>query len=145
MKIGLYAGTFDPPTKGHLDIIGRAAQLFPQLIVGIAENSEKKPFLPVKERVQLLKRAVKKWSNVQVIAYQGLTWEFAKREGVEVLVRSFRPGEDVSMEFSLAAANRQLGELETLFLAADPEVSFVSSSLVREIIWAGGNAEAYLA
>ena len=145
MKIALYAGTFDPPTSGHLDIISRAAPLFSSLIIGVAADGGKKTLFSIDERIEKLLLATKELPNIQVAAYQGLTWQFAKKNHIDVLIRSLRPGEDASMEFSLAAANRELGGLETLFLAADPALSFISSSLVREILQAGGSAEKYLA
>lgn len=145
MKTALYAGTFDPPTVGHINIIERAAPLFTLLIIGVADNSEKKGFLSKKERVERLKKALRKLSNVKVVSYSGLTWQFAKKQKVDLLLRSLRVGDDNSMEFSLAAANREYSGLETLFLPADPALSFVSSSLVREILSAGGNADRYLA
>lgn len=145
MKRALYAGTFDPPTKGHLDIIRRAALLFPSLIVGVATNAEKKFFWSKEERFQRLTAATKDLPKVQIVAYDGLTWEFARKHQVDVLIRSLRPGEELAMEFSLAAANKELGGIETLFMAADPKIAFISSSLVREILSAGGDASKYLA
>lgn len=145
MKTALFAGTFDPLTKGHVDIIRRAAPLFSALLIGVAENPEKKPFFSLDERLEQLISATKEWPQVKIAAYQGLTWQFAKNNQVDVLIRSLRPGEDHAMEYSLAAANKELGGLETLFLVASPDVSFISSSLVREILRAGGSAEKYLA
>lgn len=145
LKSALFAGTFDPLTKGHVDIIRRAAPMFETLVIGVAENPEKTPFFSLDERLEQLISATKEWPHVKIAAYQGLTWQFAKQNKVSVLIRSLRPGEDHSHEFSLAAANKELGGLETLFLTASPDVSFISSSIVREILRAGGSAERYLA
>jgi len=144
MKTALYAGAFDPPTQGHLDIIRRAAPLFSSLIVGVATNSDKKFFWSKEERILRLTAATKDLPTVKIAAYEGLTWEFAQSHKVDVLIRSLRPGEELAMEFSLAAANKELGGIETLFIASDPKLSFISSSLVREILYAGGDASQYL-
>lgn len=133
LKSALYAGSFDPPTYGHLNIIDRAADLFDHLLIGVAVNSQKAFFLPILERIELLKRLTNHRANISVVSYEGLTVDFAKQQKLSCLIRSLRSGIDLEEEKMLARANVRLSGIETLFLIADETVGFISASLVREI------------
>lgn len=133
MKKALFPGTFDPPTKGHLEIISRAAPLFDQLIVGIGKNLEKGPsLLSDEEKVNSLKNATSKFSNVEIAFFSGLVTKYAKEQGIQVLIRGLRSEADFAYEMQLAHANRTMENLETFFLITD-ETSYISSTLIREL------------
>ena len=142
----LFAGSFDPPSLGHLDIITRAAKLFPKLIVGVAQRQEKlnKGLLPFEDRVSLLKELTKDLPNVEVVSYEGLTIEFAAAQQVKHLDRGLRLTTSFQEEFQIALANRVLSNLETVFLLGDENLSHVSSSLIREIAANGASLEEFV-
>jgi len=136
----LYPGTFDPVTLGHLDLIRRAARLFAELHVAVMDNPSKKPLLAGPERVRLVSEEVADIANVRVSYEDGLAVEVAARLGAAWIVRGLRSEEDAAREIAMARSNRLCGskEIETVFLAASPEVAFISSTLVREIAARGG-------
>ncbi len=135
MKKALFAGSFDPPTKGHLDIIRRACILCDTLYIGIGINAEKKETLfTVEEKKSLLVEITQKLKNVKVVSFSGLIVEFAKEIGVECIFRGLRAFSDLEYEFRMALANRKLSGIETLFLLADEKNSHINSTLIREII-----------
>lgn len=142
--IALFAGSFDPPTFGHIDIIERASKVVAHLIVGVAINSKKQSLLSMDTRVKLLRSLTGHLSNVEVATYSKLTTDFAKENKVNVLVRGLRTTSDYHSEFQLALANRQLSGLETLFLLGDERHSHISSTLIREIAHAGGSLSAFV-
>jgi len=137
MLKALFAGTFDPPTFGHIKTILRIAS-FCDLIVGVGENTRKnKPLLTLDERIETIQKEVSSLSNIQVASFTGLAINFAKEQGVHVLVRGIRSGEDLSYEMEMARINRKLsGGIETLFLMAE---DFVSASLIRELALKGAS------
>ena len=130
----IYPGSFDPVTKGHLDLIERASKLFDEVNVCILTNSTKKcPLFSVEERVIMLKEAVKNLPNVKVETYKGLLIDYARKCGSNIIVRGLREMTDFEIELQMAQVNKEVsGDIETLFLAADPKFSNVSSSVVRE-------------
>ena len=133
-RIGLYAGSFDPVTVGHMDIIRRAAALFDEVIVAVAVNIQKQGWLKAEERLRLLELACADLDNVRVAHFEGLTADFAKKSGAGFLVRGLRGEQDCGSEQTLAEINRVIDpELETVFLMARPEYQAVSSSAVREM------------
>ncbi len=134
MATAIYPGSFDPVTKGHLDLIERASKLFDHLNVCILNNSSKKsPLFSIDERVIMLKDAVKDLPNVSVETYDGLLIEYAKKCNSNIIVRGLREMTDFEIELQMAQVNKEVsGNIETLFLAADPKYSNVSSSVVRE-------------
>ena len=135
MAIALYAGSFDPITLGHLDIIKQSAGIFEKVIIGVAYNSEKKSFLPVSDRVSLIKDSVRDIPNIEVYSYDGLTVEFAKEHNVSVLVRGVRNSVDFEYEVQLAQINSDLNPyIKTVFLTSKPEYNHISSSAVKELI-----------
>ncbi|MCB0825508.1 MAG: pantetheine-phosphate adenylyltransferase [Armatimonadetes bacterium] len=140
IRRAIYPGSFDPPTNGHLDIIERGAKMFDHLIVGIGVNSEKAPFLSVEDRLQLLTECCSHLPNVEVMSFDGLLVHFAKEQNSTVLLRGLRAITDFDYEFRIALANRSLApDIETTFLIASEEFSFLASSVVREVARLGGD------
>ncbi|MBR6274943.1 MAG: pantetheine-phosphate adenylyltransferase [Lachnospiraceae bacterium] len=134
MKIGIYPGSFDPITKGHIDIIERAARVVDRLVIGVLDNSEKKPLFTAEERVALIKESVKHVPNVEVEAFHGLTVDFAKNHNAKILVRGLRAVTDFEYELQIAQINHKIaGELDTIFFTTSVEYSYLSSSVVKEI------------
>ena len=130
----IYPGTFDPVTNGHSDLIERAAKMFPDVIVGIASNPNKKPLFSLEERVELIKKVTEHLDNVIVIGCTGLLADFADSQGATVLIRGLRAVSDFEYEFQLANMNRRLNpDLESVFMTPAEEKSFISSTLVKEV------------
>ena len=136
----LYAGSFDPITLGHMDIIQRVANIFQEVIVGIAVNTRKKALLTTEERLTLIQEATKDYSNVRPVAYRGMTIAYASEIGAHALIRGLRDPGDFHIEFQMAITNKTLASnLETIFFASRPEYTFINSSLVREVAASGGD------
>ena len=130
----IYPGTFDPITNGHIDLVERAAKLFNQVIVGVANNPSKKPRFTLDERVKLAIAVTKHLDNVIVVGFSGLLVDFAKEYQATVLIRGLRAVSDFEYEFQLANMNRRLyPELESVFLTPAEQNSFISSTLVKEV------------
>ena len=138
-RIALYPGTFDPIHIGHLDIIGRAAQTFDEVIVGVLENPAKEPLFSLEERVALLQEAVSGLAGVKVLSFRGLLVEFARQQGATALVKGLRAVSDYEYEIQMAQMNQRIGGVETLFMPTSPKWSFLSSSLVKEVAQLGGD------
>lgn len=142
MTIAIYAGSFDPITNGHLDIIKRASALFDKLIVGIYDRPRKSLLFTIDERVNLAKEAVKHMKHVQIISYSGLTVEFAKKVGASVMVRGLRMSSDFEGEFEMAMMNKKLSpNLELVCFMTSLQYQFLSSSLLKEVSQLGGCLE----
>lgn len=140
MKIAVYPGSFDPTTNGHLDIINRASKICDKLIVGVLDNKSKVPMFTADERVAQLKEITKEFKNVEVKAFSGLLVDFARENNSNIVIRGLRGVTDFSYEFQMALTNRALdSELETLFISADTQYLFFSSSQVKEIAAFGGD------
>lgn len=134
MTIALYAGSFDPITYGHLDIIQSASEVFDKVIVAVAYNEQKQCFIPVSDRLALITECVKDFPNVEVDSYEGLTVDYASLNNVSVLIRGIRNAMDYEYEKELALVNSKLNnKIKTVLLFAKPEHSCVSSSNAREI------------
>lgn len=144
MKTALFAGSFDPPTLGHLSLINRASKIFSKLYIGIALNETKEPLFSVEKRLEWLKEIVKPFPNVKVISYSGLTIATAQKLEVDVLLRGARNGSDFEREWSLAAANLKLGGVETVIFPADALTAHISSTLIREILASKGSLRGFL-
>jgi pantetheine-phosphate adenylyltransferase len=130
----IYPGSFDPVTNGHLDVIKRAARIFDRVIVAVADNTSKKELFSIQERVELLKEATKSIKNVAVETFDSLVIDYARRKKINVLIRGLRMTSDFDYEFQIALTNRRLAEdIETVFLMPSEHVSFVSSSLLKEV------------
>ena len=145
-KIGLFTGSFDPMTNGHMDLIERASKLFDKLYVGIFYNPHKNGFLPIEDRLKTVEKAVAHLENVQVIAsHDELVVDVARKLGVHVLVRGLRNVADLQYEASFDFYNHQLaGEIETVYLHSRPEHVYISSSAVRELLKFGQDISKYV-
>ena len=140
-KIGVYPGSFDPLTNGHLDIIRRASALFDKLIVAVLVNDSKKnPLFTMEERVDLIRKCIKDFPNVEVGSFDGLLVDFVKKNGAHAIVKGLRAVSDYEYELQMAALNRHIdNDVDTIFLMADVQNSFLSSSVVKELAWHGGS------
>ncbi len=134
MTIAIYPGSFDPITKGHLDVLETGAKIFEKVIIVVAYNLNKKSFLTVDERVNLIKESVKHLDNVEVDSFDGLTVDYAKKRNATILLRGLRAVSDFEYEMQLSQTNSALSEdIKTVFLITKPEYNFISSSTVKEI------------
>jgi pantetheine-phosphate adenylyltransferase len=134
MLKAVFPGSFDPPTFGHLNIIERAASIFDELVVVVAENPQKKDLFTLEERMVMVSELVKPWKNVAVESSGALTVDFMKLRGIRILVRGIRGVNDFSYEFDLSLWNKTLDpDMETLFMTTDPRYALVSSSAVKEL------------
>ena len=130
----VYGGSFDPPTYGHLNLINRAAKLFDHLTIGVGNNPDKTTLFTPAERVLLLKHCLAEHKNVDVDHYDGLLVDFCRSKGAHIILRGLRAVGDFESEFQMGLANMDLApEIETVFLIADPDTLFVSSSVVKQI------------
>ena len=143
MITAICPGAYDPVTNGHIDVIKRAAQIFDRIVVGVVGNPQhKSPLFPIEERVELLKGALAPIPNVEVDVFKELVVEFARRWDAKVIVKGLRVISDFEWEFQMNQLNRTLApEIETVYVMASPQVSFVSSSGVKEIASFGGNVQ----
>jgi len=142
-RIAIYPGSFDPPTRGHEDLIRRSLLLSDRLIVAVAVNVSKQPLFSVEERLRMLRTAVGTDPRIEFVAFEGLLADFARRVGASVVVRGLRAVSDFEYEFQMALMNRQLHpSLETVFLVPALDLTYLSSSLVREVARFGGDVSA---
>lgn len=135
----LFAGSFHPPTLGHLDIIKRAACLYDKVYVAIMYNAEKQYTLSVEERISMLNKITKEIDNVEIVADNGLTAEFAKQLGCGVLIRGLRNSQDFEYELPIALANKNVLGIETVFLPCEPSHNWISSTIVNDLVRHGGD------
>lgn len=139
MKKAIFPGSFDPITLGHVDIINRGVTLFDEIIVAVGENSSKDYMFSLEQRINFIKVKFKNNPKVRVMNYSGLTVDFCKEIGVDFIMRGLRSPADFEFEKDIALTNRHLSKLETIFLLTSSQTSFISSSIVREIIKHGGD------
>jgi pantetheine-phosphate adenylyltransferase len=137
-------GSFDPPTFGHLDVIGRAARLFDEVIVAVGRNVAKNAVFTPQERVEMLTEACAEWPQVRVSLFDGLLVDFCTAQGATAIVKGVRTGADYDYELPMAQMNTHLSGVGTVFLPTAPQWSFVSSSLIREVAGLGGDVGAFL-
>ncbi len=141
----VYPGTFDPVTNGHIDIIRRAAKIFPELIVGVASNKAKQPYLPLDIRIEILKEALGELPGVTVVGFDNLLIDFVQQQKAGIILRGLRAVSDFEYEFQLAGMNRKLSqEVETLFLTPAENLMYLSSTLVREIAALNGDISQFV-
>lgn len=142
----IYAGTFDPITNGHADLIQRASKLFDRVVVAVAESARKKPTFSLETRMQLVQAVLTSFKNVEFISFSGLLVDVAKAQKAQVILRGLRAVSDFDYEFQLYGTNHKLSpEIETIFLPASEGTAYVSASLVREIAAMGGEVSAFVA
>ena len=145
MTIGIYPGTFDPITRGHADVIARSLHVVQQVVVAVAPNPRKAPLFDLKERVELAKIATQDLSGVVVEPFNGLLVEYVRRRGAQAIIRGLRAVSDFEHEFQMALLNRKLDQnLETMFLMASEEYSYLTSSMVKEVASVGGPLHHFL-
>ena len=145
MAIAIYPGTFDPATLGHVDLIRRAAKLFDEVIIGVAENLDKSPLFSHKERVQILQDVVTDLKNVRVIGFNNLLIDCAREQKADTILRGLRAVSDFEYEFQLAAMNRHLDPgIETTFLTPSESYAFLSSTLIKEVASLGGDVSEFV-
>jgi pantetheine-phosphate adenylyltransferase len=141
----VYPGSFDPPTNGHLDIIARAAAIFPLVTVGVVVNPQKRnPLFTIDERDAMLSQITEAYPNVRVAHFRGLLADFVKHSKADVIVKGLRVVSDFESEMAFAHMNRALSDVDTMFLMADSGYSFVSSSLIKEVFLQGGDVSRYV-
>jgi pantetheine-phosphate adenylyltransferase len=140
-RIGVYPGTFDPVTLGHMDIIRRGAKLVDRLVIGVTTNPSKSPMFTLEERMAMVRREVANVAGeIHVVAFDSLLMDFAEREGAKVIVRGLRAVADFEYEYQMAGMNQQINpRVETVFLMADVALQPIASRLVKEIAMYGGN------
>ncbi|MBQ1368236.1 MAG: pantetheine-phosphate adenylyltransferase [Firmicutes bacterium] len=145
MRIGVCPGSFDPVTLGHLDIIERGSRIVDRLVVGVLENSAKSPMFTVEERIALLKKATEDLPNVEVLPFSGLLVDFLKEQNAAIVIRGLRAVTDFEYELQLAQANRSLlPQMETVFLTTNVSYSYISSTIVKDVLRHNGNVEHFV-
>lgn len=135
----LCPGTFDPVTNGHLDIIQRASRCFDMVAVGVLENPGKEPLFSVEERVAMLKEALAEVPNVEIASFSGLLVDYARERGTTIVVKGLRAVTDFDYELQMAQMNNTMGGIETFFVPTSPQWSYLSSSLIKEVVRFGGD------
>ena len=144
MKV-LYPGTFDPFTRGHEDLVRRAARLFEAVVVAVADSATKKPFFPTDERIAMAREVLRPFANVEVIGFSTLLMDLAVEQNAQAIVRGLRAVSDFEYEFQMAGMNRNLNpDVETLFLTPDEKYMFISATIVREIARFGGDVAKFV-
>ena len=139
------AGTFDPLTNGHIDVIERASKIFSRLVIGVAASVGKSPLFSLEERIDLVAGSLNHLSGIEIKSFEGLLVDFAEQEKANVIVRGLRAFSDFENEFQMALTNRQMKpKIETLFLMPKQDYSYVSSSNVREVAQMGGNIDQFV-
>ena len=143
--IAVYPGTFDPLTRGHEDLVRRAAGLFAKLIVGVADSAGKRPVFSLEERIEIAREVLGHYPNVEVIGFRGLLKDFAREQSARVILRGLRAVSDFEYEFQMAGMNRYLlPEVETMFLTPSDQYQFISGTIVREIALLGGDVSKFV-
>lgn len=145
MRTAIYPGSFDPVTNGHLDVLTRATNLFDRVIVAVAKNEAKRPLFPLRERVKMVKEAVRHLPTVEVEAFDGLLVSYVESRSAKAVVRGLRAVSDFEFEFQLALMNRKLNEgIETIFMMPKDTYTFLSSRIVKEIAQLGGDVSPFV-
>ncbi len=144
MKKAVFPGSFDPITIGHLDIVERAIKVFDEIIIAVGDNTNKKYMFPKEKRVEFVKQTFYNYENVKIESYDGLTVDFCRKNNIEFMIRGLRNPADFEFEKSIALTNREMTDIETIFLLTSPENSFISSSIVRDLIRNNGDYKLFI-
>ncbi|TBW58827.1 pantetheine-phosphate adenylyltransferase [Marinobacter halodurans] len=145
MNTVVYPGTFDPVTNGHVDLIARASRLFDTVIVAVAASTKKNPLLSLDERIRLIEASTSDMPNIRVVGFSKLLADFVQEQGANILIRGLRAVSDFEFEFQLADMNRRLApDVESIFLTPANHLSYISSSLIREIASLGGDVTEFV-
>ena len=144
MKKAIFPGSFDPITIGHVDIIKRAMKVFDEIIIAVGDNSDKKYMFPKEKRVEFVKQTFNNYNSIKIESYSGLTVDFCKKNNTEFMIRGLRNPADFEFEKSIALTNRKMTDIETIFFLTSPENSFVSSSIVRDLIRNSGDYKLFI-
>ena len=145
MRTAIFPGSFDPFTLGHLDVLRSALQLFDKVIVAVGYNSTKSGFFPPEIRVEIIRKAVEGMPNVEVCSYQGMTISFARSKGASCIIRGLRTTTDFELESVIAQANKKMApEIQSIFIPSSHEYSFISSTVVRDVLVNGGDSRQFL-
>lgn len=145
MRKAIYAGTFDPVTKGHLDVVERGSRIFDELIVAVADNPSKKSIFSRQERVRHIRKLVTKYPNVRVDTFKGLLIDYVRTQDTNIILRGIRTVSDFEYEFQMALTNRALApDIETVFVMACEKYSYISSRLIRETVELGADVSMFV-
>ena len=144
MKKAVFPGSFDPITIGHVDIVKRGIRVFDEIIIAIGDNSDKKYMFPKEKRVEFVKQTFNNYDNIKIESYDGLTVDFCKKNNIEFMIRGLRNPADFEFEKSIALTNREMTDIETIFFLTSPENSFISSSIVRDLIRNNGDYKLFI-
>ncbi len=145
MKTAIFPGSFDPFTIGHMDVLVSALKLFDKVIIAVGNNAQKRGYFSVEQRIEIIKMAVGKMERVEITSYSGLTVEFCKKMGVKFIIRGLRTTTDFELETVISQANARISpEILTIFIPAGNDSSFISSTVVRDVIENGGDASPFL-
>ena len=144
MKV-LYPGSFDPITNGHVDVIKRISSLFEEVIIAVLNNNEKKEFIPLEDRLKLIKESIVGLKNISIESFSGLTVKYAKQTGVNIIVRGLRAPSDFEYELEMSQINYFLSDgIETIFIMTNPQYSFIRSSRIKEVVSLGGDIKEFV-
>lgn len=144
MKKAVFPGSFDPITIGHVDIVKRGIKVFDEIIIAIGDNTDKKYMFPKEKRVEFVKQTFNNYGNIKIKSYDGLTVDFCKKNNIEFMIRGLRNPADFEFEKSIALTNREMTDIETIFFLTSPENSFISSSIVRDLIRNNGDYKLFI-
>ena len=144
MKKAVFPGSFDPITIGHVDIVKRGIKVFDEIIIAVGDNTNKKYMFPKEKRVEFVKQTFYNYDNVKIESYDGLTVDFCKKNNIEFMIRGLRNPADFEFEKSIALTNREMTDIETIFFLTSPENSFISSSIVRDLIRNNGDYKLFI-
>ena len=144
MKKAVFPGSFDPITIGHVDIVKRGIKVFDEIIIAVGDNTDKKYMFPKEKRVEFVKQTFNHYDNIKIESYDGLTVDFCKKNNIEFMIRGLRNPADLEFEKSIALTNREMTDIETIFFLTSPENSFISSSIVRDLIRNNGDYKLFI-
>ena len=144
MKKAVFPGSFDPITIGHLDIVKRGIKIFDEIIIAVGDNTDKKYLFSKEKRVEFVERTFSDYDKVKIESYNGLTVDFCKKNNIEFMIRGLRNPADFEFEKSIALTNREMTGIETIFFLTSPENSFISSSIVRDLIRKKGDYKLFI-